>query len=190
MEHITSVRFLYVGLDEERSKQKKVGHTRWTAGSLFESSCPHNETWSTHDEHAIFAHQPQNSFWWTVVFLSICCELWQIFSFLYNKFAIYTSNYKKLKLTVSSSGFCITTHNAFVFVNVPNLVPRILKWLTDFFFFLNFVHPCGVQFKPGSATIGFCSYKHFLYHKGTRSICCTHVEVWPQQATGLPTLND
>jgi len=40
-----SVRFLFVGLDEERSLQKKGGCRRWIAGANFGCCCPHNETW-------------------------------------------------------------------------------------------------------------------------------------------------
>jgi len=45
------VRFLFVGLDEERSLQKKGGYTRRTARSHSGFCCPHRETWrQTEDE--------------------------------------------------------------------------------------------------------------------------------------------
>ena len=44
---LNSVRFLFVGLDEERSLQKKGGYTRRIACSHFVICCLHNETWTS-----------------------------------------------------------------------------------------------------------------------------------------------
>jgi len=38
--------FLFVGLDEERSLQKKGGYTNRKARSHFACCCSHKETWS------------------------------------------------------------------------------------------------------------------------------------------------
>ena len=69
-----SIRFLFVGLDEERSLQKKCGHTILIARPPFRCCClpPLKKAQLNSDEqHAIFAHELQSEFILTAGFSTI-----------------------------------------------------------------------------------------------------------------------
>ena len=75
-----SVRFLCVGLDEERSLQKKGGCMIWSGCFHFGCCCPHKETWRyTQMKHTwSYTHKLYNALMMMLGFLNIYCELQQI----------------------------------------------------------------------------------------------------------------
>jgi hypothetical protein len=61
---LNSVRFLFVGLDEGRSLQKKRGYKRRTARSHFGCCCPHKVTWrSTQTKKTRSSHKSCKVHW-------------------------------------------------------------------------------------------------------------------------------
>ena len=72
-----SVRFLFVGMGEERSLRKKGGYMRRIARPAFWMSLPARRivNINSDEQHAIFALELQNAPSLTVGFSTICCEL-------------------------------------------------------------------------------------------------------------------
>jgi hypothetical protein len=67
---------MFVGLDEERSLQKKCGYTTRITRSHFGCCCPHKETKIMADEeHASFLYEFQSALRLTVGFSNFYCEM-------------------------------------------------------------------------------------------------------------------
>jgi hypothetical protein len=122
------VRFLFVGLDEERSLKMKCGFTRRSAVSHFGYCCLHTKKGKDQlKQHAIFAHDLAK--WKEVDGGFFEHLLWSETNWSFKQWI-------KIELTGCNFSFCITIHIAFVSVDSNSSV------LCEYQINLKFANPC------------------------------------------------